>query len=165
MKKVLYILALIFSSLSMTAQNLSLTDTTLFDFWVGEWEASWTNADGTTGTGKNSIKKILDDKVIQENFSDSQGFKGTSITVFNKQRKTWHQAWADNQGGYYNFLGEVEGSKRIFRTPTREIGGKLMTLRMVFYDITPKSMMWDWEKSSDGGKTWELQWRIAYKKK
>lgn len=149
----------------LQAQIGSAQDSTLFDFWVGEWEASWKNSDGTIAYGKNSITKILDDKVILENFTDEKGYKGTSISVYNKQKKTWHQGYADNQGIYYNFIGEVSGDKRIFRTPTKEVDGKLMTQRMVFYDITGKSMTWDWELSKDGGKTWELQWRIHYKLK
>jgi hypothetical protein len=163
MKKI-YILVFMLSSQTMLAQLVLPVDSALFDFWIGEWQASWTNADGTKGTGKNSIRKTLDGKVIQENFEDMQGFKGTSISVFNSQRKTWHQAWADNQGGYFNFLGEVDGQKRIFRTPAKEVSGKSITQRMVFYNITSNSMTWDWEKSEDGGKTWSLQWRILYTK-
>lgn len=165
MNKSYLLLALMLGFLSGSTQVLSLADSTLYDFWVGEWDATWTNSDGTKSTGKNSIRKILDNRVIQENFSDMQGFKGTSISVYNSQRKTWHQAWADNQGIYYNFLGEVEGDKRIFRTSTKQIGDKQITQRMVFYDITSNSMTWDWELSNDGGKTWQLQWRIFYKKK
>ncbi|HMV09444.1 MAG TPA: hypothetical protein PK325_06960 [Cyclobacteriaceae bacterium] len=165
MRNILSIVILIFLSDNLLAQQTIAKDSALFDFWVGEWDASWTNEDGTRGTAHNSIKKILDGKVIQESFVDPQGFKGTSISVYNPQRKTWHQAWADNQGGYFNFLGEVDGNKRIFRTPTREVGGKAVTQRMIFYDITGSSMTWDWELSNDGGKTWKLQWRINYTRK
>lgn len=164
MKRLLLSFLFSFLTLTLAAQDMLKMDSALFDFWIGEWDASWTNADGTTGTAHNSIRKTLDDKVIQEKFADTQGFKGTSISVFNNQRKTWHQAWADNQGGYFNFLGEVDGDKRIFRTPVKEIAGKSMTQRMIFYNITPVSMTWDWEKSEDGGKTWRLQWRILYKR-
>jgi len=37
-------------------------------FWIGEWALTWDNADGTKGRGTNRIEKILDGKVIQENF-------------------------------------------------------------------------------------------------
>lgn len=137
-------------------------DEKLFDFWVGNWNASWTNSDGTTARGKNRIERTLDGKVLQENFTDEKGFKGTSISVYNPREKRWHQAWADNQGGYFNFIGEVEGDKKIFRTPVVVRGDQSITQRMVFYNIKDESMTWDWEKSIDGGKTWELQWRILY---
>ena len=150
----------------VSAQSLAVQDSTLFDFWVGEWDLTWTNADGKTDKGTNSIRKILDGKVIQENFSEAHGsFKGTSITVYNPTKKTWHQAWADNRGGYYDFEGAVEEKKRIFKTQTKNVNGEKVIQRMVFYDIAPDALTWDWEISKDGGATWQLQWRIYYTKK
>ncbi len=140
----------------------SVMDSSSYDFWVGEWSVTWDNGNGTIGKGTNKIVKILDEKVIQENFADETGFKGTSISVFNPAQKKWHQAWADNQGGYFDLEGEVVGDKKIFKTKIREVNDKKYIQRMVFYDIKPKSFTWDWEKSEDGGKTWTLQWRINY---
>jgi hypothetical protein len=145
--------------------TFSLKDSTLFDFWVGEWDLTWKNADGSIGKGTNRIEKTLDGKVIQENFRDVKGFKGTSLSVFNPQKFTWHQAWADNGGGYFNFIGDIDGEKRIFKTQPRESNGKTVILRMVFYDIKPESLTWDWERSDDGGQTWNLSWRINYKRR
>jgi len=145
-------------------------DSLLFDFWVGTWEVSWDEGDGKKGTGQNVIEKTLDGKVIQENFAidtgNGSGFKGTSISVYNPTTGTWHQAWADNQGGYYNFIGEVIGNKRVFKLahPFKK-DGKELTYRMVFYDINKDSLKWDWEYSTDGGETWELSWRIFYNRK
>lgn len=138
-----------------------------FDFWIGSWEGSWPEGDGQQGSGINSIEKILDGKVIQENFEilegQNKGFKGTSISVYHPVRKQWKQAWADNQGGYYDFTGKIDGDKRIFQTEVRELeDGKTIVQRMVFYDITANSMTWDWESSTDGGQNWTLNWKINY---
>lgn len=160
------LLVLCFLSVMVSAQiTPSQTDSTLFDFWVGKWDLTWDNSDGTKGSGTNTIERILDGKVIQENFVDQKGFKGTSITVFNPVRKTWHQAWADNQGGYYDFDGLGDGTKRIFKTKGKEINGIKYVQRMVFYDIEKDALKWDWELSKDGGVTWQLQWRIFYKRR
>ncbi len=134
------------------------------DFWVGEWELAWEG-----GKGENRIEKTLDGKVLQENFMGIEGqyagFKGTSISVFNPQTGSWHQAWADNNGGYINFVGEMDGDKRIFKTiPRQGPDGAVIISRMRFYDIEPDSFTWDWERSTDGGKTWTLNWRINYKR-
>jgi len=142
---------------------------TLFDFWVGEWEVSWEEAEGATGGGVNIIEKTLDGTVIQENFriteGQNKGFKGTSISVYHRQMGTWRQAWADNQGGYFDFKGRAEGDKRIFQTAVRELDdGRQFTQRMVFYDISEDSLTWDWESSEDGGETWSLNWRIHYRR-
>jgi hypothetical protein len=36
-----------------------------FDFWIGEWELTWAE----NGRGRNVITKILDGKVVQEQFT------------------------------------------------------------------------------------------------
>ena len=141
---------------------------TLFDFWVGSWEVSWDEGGGKRGSGTNTVTKIVDDKIICENFQiikgQSQGFKGTSISVYQPEFKKWKQAWADNRGGYYDFEGEIDGDERIFKTMPRRIDGKKLVWRMVFRNIKKDSLIWDWEKSENGGKVWNLLWRIRYKR-
>ena len=138
------------------------------DFWVGKWELTWKDGNGEVGRGTNRIIKILDGKVIQENFEASEGqlagFKGTSISVYNPKSKSWHQAWADNQGGYFDFVGEIDGNKKIFKTRVSEKNGKKITQRMVFHSFQDHMMTWDWESSDDGGDSWNLLWQINYKK-
>lgn len=140
-----------------------------FDFWVGEWEVSWDEGDNIIGSGTNIVEKTLDGKVIQENFriteGQNKGFKGTSLSLYQPRFERWKQAWADNKGGYYDFLGKTDGNKRIFQTGVIELDdGQEFTQRMIFYDITEDSMTWDWEASFDGGDTWSLNWRIFYKR-
>lgn len=140
-----------------------------FDFWVGEWELSWTDNQGNEGAGTNTIERILDGVVIQENFEATKGsldgYKGRSVSVYNPQRQSWHQAWVDNQGGYIDLKGSVDGEKRIFQTDERPgpPGGTIIN-RMVFYDIKKDSFTWDWESSQDGGESWSLNWRILYQR-
>ena len=104
-----------------------------FDFWIGDWEVSWEEGD-SLGRGANTITATLDGTVIQENFrihtGQSKGFKGTSIFVFDPRAKTWHQAWADNQGGYFDFTGELQGENRVFKTDFMERGDVRMLYRM-----------------------------------
>ncbi|MGD1893204.1 MAG: hypothetical protein ACFB15_21775 [Cyclobacteriaceae bacterium] len=143
----------------------------LFDFWVGEWNLTWQDAQGQTQKGYNRIVKILDDQVIQENFKtistsvSTLVFKGMSLSVYNPRTEQWHQAWADNQGGYYNFTGEFEDDKRMFITKTTNQQGKEIIQRMVFRDITQDAFVWDWESSEDSGQTWQLNWQIHYQRK
>jgi hypothetical protein len=111
----------LFGFLEVVPLQLSLKDSTLFDFWVGDWDLSWTNANGTPGKGTNLIEKILDGKVIRENFAADSGFKGTSISVFQAGTQSWRQAWADNQGGYFDFEAKLEGMNRVFQTRFRDL--------------------------------------------
>jgi hypothetical protein len=137
-----------------------------FDFWVGNWEVSWLNPDSSYTYGTNVIEKTLDEKVIQEHFNDpSSGFKGTSISVFSIQDNKWHQSWADNAGGQFDFFGIVDGDKRIFQTEAKDRKGVLIIQRMRFHSINADNFIWDWESSIDEGETWKLVWQIFYERK
>lgn len=165
----LYLLIGFGSALSVIAQErvTELDPEEYFDFWVGEWSLEWTDADGMKGKGTNVIHKVLDGVVIEENFNVTEGrlagYKGKSVSVYNPQRKSWHQAWVDNQGGYIDLTGRIDGENRIFQTGEREgpNGAKVIS-RMVFYEIQSDSFIWDWESSTDDGKNWNLNWRIYY---
>lgn len=151
---------------SLPAQSqVNIKAESAFDFWVGKWEVSWKINDSTTQKGINEITKILDGKVIQENFEDPNSkFKGTSISVYDPNKRSWHQAWADNSGGYFNFIGEWNDSVRIFKTLPEIKDGKINISRMVFRNIQEHHFIWDWEKSEDGGQTWNIKWQIFYKR-
>lgn len=161
MKTVLFLLMLSLSHISLS-QELSPNS---FDFWIGDWDLTWVNAQGIEMKGTNRIIKILDGKVIQENFTNLQnGYKGMSLSVFNPRTKIWHQAWTDSNGGYFNFSGAHEDGYKTFKTDTQKLGDKKIIKRMQFKNITNNSLMWDWEVSEDGGNSWRLAWRINYKR-
>jgi len=94
-----------------------------------------------------------------------KGYKGKSMSVYEKRSGTWRQTWVDNSNEYIDLIGKIDGNKRIFMTAATDSSGHKMLKRMVFYDITPNSFTWDWESSSDSGTTWNLQWRIHYKRR
>lgn len=137
-----------------------------FDFWAGEWLLDWQNAEGETDYGKNSIEKKLGGCVIQENFlDDNKTFSGQSVSVYNPNKKQWQQTWVDDAGGYMVFTGGfADGKMTLSRKVTGKTGSEI-TQRMVFYDITQNEFYWNWESSTDDGKTWTLNWKIHYKRK
>jgi hypothetical protein len=133
-----------------------------FDFWIGEWEVTW---DG--GRGKNTIRKILDDRVIEESFDGTPSIPlvGRSFTVHNDQYGRWDQTWVDNQGSYLMFMGEWDDvDERMVLERDDMVGGKHIKQRMVFHNITPDALDWNWERSEDGGISWQPQWVIHYQR-
>lgn len=159
---------LLITTITCSAQSIDLSEidsSEFFNFWEGKWNATWPEGD-KQGKGTNQLTWIMGGKVLQEDFrileGQSKGFIGGSLSVFQPATNTWRQAWADNQGGYFDFIGDFDGNKRIFKTHPREVNGNVVIQRMVFYDIRQDSFMWDWELSQDGGKTWNLNWRISY---
>lgn len=139
-----------------------------FDFWVGEWELSWPaeqmgGAPGDRGAGINRIERVLDGCVIEENFSTNDGsFRGHSVSVFDGAAGIWRQTWVDSSAGYIVLTGQFVDEKMILSTDPRERDGDVVMNRMVFRDITPVSLIWDWQGSRDGGATWIDLWNIKY---
>lgn len=136
-----------------------------FDFWVGEWNLSWTSKEGKTVSGVNRISRILNGCVLKEEFSDSNGeFTGMSVSAFVPWAKQWKQTWVDNSGSYLDFTGEFMNNRMILHRKAQRKGKEFMQ-RMQWYNITGNTFDWNWERSDDGGTTWVVLWKIHYERK
>lgn len=133
-----------------------------FDFWLGEWDVTW----GEGERGSNRVESILDGRVIQENFdgNPSMPFRGMSLSVYKARLGKWQQTWVDNEGNYWHFSGEFKDGRMILSTEDL-IEGKKVLLRMVFYNISADRFDWKWQRSGDGGQTWQTRWEITYTRK
>jgi hypothetical protein len=130
-----------------------------FDFWLGEWNVTW----GEDGNGTNHIERILDGKIIQENFT-APDLHGMSVSSFDPERGLWCQTWVDNNGTYLDFTGKFEDAKMILSRDAI-IKGQACKQRMVWYDIRENQLEWNWERSDDNGKSWRVLWQIHYTRK
>ena len=94
-----------------------------FDFWVGEWKV--TNPDGSFA-GNNTIKKIQDQCVLQENWIGAGGTTGTSMNFYNRITGQWEQLWIDNSGTPLQLKGNRIANKMILSSDefTRADGKK-----------------------------------------
>ncbi len=132
---------------------------TQFDFWLGEWDARW----GAGGIGTNRVEKILDDKIVQENFS-GENLKGLSFSSYDSERELWCQTWVDNTGSYLDFTGKFEDGKMILSRDAI-VKGLACKQRMIWFNITPDQFDWNWERSEDSGESWQVLWEIKYMRK
>ncbi len=164
MTKLLLILLLPFLLMAQNPQQkpCSAPEAKQFDFWIGEWEATWAD----TAMGSNNVSRILGGCVIYEQFdgNPTMNFIGKSHSVYNVRTGKWQQTWVDNQGGYLDFIGGWEGDKMIL-SRSFELQGKKIHQRMVWYNITEDEFDWNWERSDDDGKTWKVNWQIHYTRK
>ena len=138
-----------------------------FDFWIGDWIATWNDSLHAT----NHIEKMFGNCTVHENFSNTAtNYFGQSWSVYNANYKTWQQTWVDSQGGYIALTGGMVDDSMVLTTAERTVPtsisatGKIIT-RMVYYNIKPDSFDWSWEASTDGGQTWKQNWLIHYKRK
>ena len=72
------------------------------DFWIGTWHVSWVGG----GQGTNTIRRILDDRVIEESFDGRDAESrliGRSLSVRDSVDGRWRQTWVDSTGAYLDF--------------------------------------------------------------
>lgn len=108
-----------------------------FDFWVGSWTVTDTNG---AVSGKNVIKKIQGNCILQENWtSATSSFTGTSNNFYNSKTQQWEQIWLDNQGQSLHMKGQRKGDQMIMRSEdaTNKNG------QTFYHQIT-------WTKNEDG---------------
>jgi hypothetical protein len=137
-----------------------------FDFWLGDWDLVWEGG----GRGHNRITRILDGQVIQEQFTgfatgsdDIKPLLGLSVSVYAPFLGAWRQTWVDSTGNYMDFLGGYDDGK-LTLSMERTVTDRPTRYRMVFYNIAAHTLDWDWERSEDGGQSWQLLWRIHYQR-
>ena len=146
-----------------TVSNRKAPAASQFDFWLGEWELTW----GDSGSGTNTITAILDSMVIAENFdgTPSMPLIGKSYSVYVERQGKWKQTWVDNSGGYLDFVGEFVDGKMIFSRDAARPDGTPVIQRMVWHNIAQDELDWNWEASTDGGMSWNVNWKIHYRRK
>jgi hypothetical protein len=130
-----------------------------FDFWLGEWNVTW----GEDGKGTNHIERILDGRILQENFI-APDLHGMSVSSYDPERVLWCQTWVDNNGTYLDFTGKFEDNRMILSRDA-VVRGQVCKQRMVWYDIQENRLEWNWERSDDNGKSWRVLWQIHYTRK
>jgi hypothetical protein len=147
--------------LAQSAPPCTAPEHAQFDFWVGDWEVRWTDPEKGEQRGRNRVRRTLDGCVILEQFDGRPGtpLQGISVSTLDSKSKQWKQVWVDNSGNHLDFEGGfAEGRMTLLRAPA----GSGSLQRMVFSEIKPDSLTWDWQLSKDGGATWATQWRILY---
>jgi len=152
---------------SQSPKGCPMPEARQFDFWVGDWDATWKNPDGTIAKGANKVDAELDGCTVHEHFTGAgaQPLVGRSYSVYSPQKKKWQQTWVDNTGGYLDLIGEFADGKMILMRDGILGNGRPGKQRMVYSNIAKDQFDWDWESSEDGGSTWVNRWHIHYTRK
>jgi hypothetical protein len=125
----------------------------------------WTESNGThklelllTGIGNLEQHKMLD--------FDGTPFEGVAFRLFNPATRLWSIYWADSRYGTLDvpMIGSFE--EKIGRFYAKDILNGLPILVQFDWDATvPGAPVWSQSFSTDGGKTWEYNWYMYFKKK
>ena len=135
-----------------------------FDFWVGDWEVYHTQAD--TIVGHNTIERILNGCVVQENWTGATGFTGKSFNTLNPIDSTWNQVWVDVSGATYHFKGKMEATAMKLKGQTTNRNGQTVLFKMSYTpDKNTGNVRQLWKQSTDKGENWTVIFDGIYKKK
>jgi tetratricopeptide (TPR) repeat protein len=131
------------------------------DFWVGEWDVFA----GPQKVGESSVKLILKDCVVFENWKGGQGSDGKSFNKYNNLTKQWEQFWVSDSGTTNYFKGAlVDGAMRYTLEMPGPNGGTFM--RNLTFSKLPEGKVRQFSQgSTDGGKTWATEYDFTYVKK
>jgi tetratricopeptide (TPR) repeat protein len=141
--------------------NAKNADYRQLDFWVGEWDVF----SGKQKVGESSVRLILKDCVVFENWHGLQGGDGKSFNKYNAVTRQWEQFWVSDSGTTNFFKGGlVDGDMRyVFETPTP--AGKTLVRHLTFSKLPDGSVRQLSQASIDAGKTWTTEYDFVYRKR
>ena len=136
-----------------------------FDFWLGEWNVSTTQ--GAVPSGNSKIELILEDCVVQENWKSLDSpYAGKSYNIYNASLKRWEQYWVDNVGGNIFFYGGLkDGVMDYWTDDLPQPDGTKLKRHLQFFKLGPDSVRQFSQGSSDGGKSWQVEYDFTYIRK
>jgi tetratricopeptide (TPR) repeat protein len=136
-----------------------------FDFWLGEWDVTTTQ--GEVPAGNSRIELILEDCVVQENWKSlNSPYAGKSYNIYNGVLKRWEQYWVDNVGGNIFFYGGLkDGAMDYWTDELPQSDGTKLMRHLQFFKLGPDTVRQFSQGSTDGGKTWHVEYDFTYRRK
>lgn len=144
-----------------------------FDFLIGDWKAhvrrlpdrlngsnTWVVYDGIS-----NHKKLLDTNANLEDFNVSSAdgklhIKAQTLRVYNPETHQWSIYGLDLDKGELDLppvVGQFHGNVGEFYNQ-QTLRGRVILVRYVWSNISPKASRMEQSFSPDGGKTWEVNW-------
>src|SRR6185312_14273253 len=141
-----------------------------FDFEIGTWKThlkrllhpltgstTWVEYEGTS-----VVRKIWDGRanLVELEVDGPAGhLEGLSLRLYNPQSRQWSLSFANSSGGTLSTpaIGEFRNGRGEF-FDQEFLDGRAILVRNVWSHITPDSCRFEQAFSSDGGKTWEVNW-------
>lgn len=134
-----------------------------FDFWLGAWNAKDAKSGEFAGTSK--IEALHGGCVISETWTDSS-MTGSSLNIYNKYDKKWHQNWTDSTGRLSVMAGVFDDGAMTLtgEQPLPKDPSRTFLSRLVFTSMPGGKVKQQGQRSTDGGKSWEPTFSLIYEK-
>jgi hypothetical protein len=144
-----------------------------FDYLIGSWNIhlkklmhpltgsnEWVEFDGTTvcrtvWNGNAEVEEFLVDSPAQHIH-----IQGLATRLYNPKTGQWSIYWANRDNGFIDPAPQVgqfkDGRGEFYGQDT--INGRVIYIRFVWTNITSAAPHFEQSYSTDGGKTWEVNW-------
>jgi hypothetical protein len=132
------------------------------DFWIGDWTVTYS---GMPGSALSTVALTLDNCLITESWDGGKGHRGKNMFAYSSDDKRWQGMFADNQGRVHVFEGKISQGSAEFTGPSS--GPNLQTVlnRIKVVRVTANKVEQSWEKSTDNGVTWRMEFHGDYSRK
>jgi hypothetical protein len=132
-----------------------------FDFWVGQWEVR--DPAGKV-VGHNRIEAAHGGCALIEHWTSVQGLTRTSVNIYDRDRRQWHQTWVDSGGGLLQLDGGRRGAAMVLVGDAfdADAPGRTSRQRITWTPLADGRVRQLWESSSDGEKTWTVAFDGLY---
>jgi hypothetical protein len=132
------------------------------DFWLGDWTVTYP---GMSGSSTSKVDVSLDKCLIVESWDGGKGHRGQNMFAYSADDRSWHGMFADNQGRVHVFEGKVAQGSAEFTGPSRGPHGEAVLNRIKVVRVNADKVEQSWEKSTDDGATWKMEFRGEYSRK
>lgn len=145
-----------------------------FDFLIGSWKSkqrrlrerlkgsqSWEEFEATL-----EVRKVLGGLGNFDELSmvrPSGVARGITLRLFNPETRQWSIYWADSSGNGLGapMVGEFSNGRGLFYD-AEPFEGKRIFSRFIWTHDSPDSCHWEQAFSTDGGATWETNWKADF---
>ena len=134
-----------------------------FDFWLGRWEVR--NPAGNV-VGHNTIEVAHGGCVLVEHWTSVAGVTGTSVNIYDRDRRQWHQTWVDSGGGLLQLDGGLADSAMVLTGTAfdADAPGRASRQRVTWTPQPDGRVRQLWESSTDDGRTWTVVFDGLYER-
>jgi hypothetical protein len=116
----------------------------------------WVEYDGTT-----VVRKIWNDRanMVELEVDGPSHIEALNLRLYNPETHKWSLNFASSKGGTLGTptIGEFKNGRGEF-FDQEDFNGRPVLVRFIISDIKPDSARFEQSFSTDGGKTWEINW-------
>jgi hypothetical protein len=143
-----------------------------FDWAIGSWKihlkrltkplsgsTTWVEFEGTS-----VCRKVWDGRANMDEFKavdpiSKSEILGLTLRLYDPKAKQWNLNWVNVNVGKISIptIGSFKNGRGEFYD-MEEYQGRMILVRYIWSNITPNSAHFEQSFSTDGGKTWEVNW-------